>query len=46
MGRFSFPDGTTITGEFKDDDVNGNATKTWTDGSVYEGEWRNGYETG
>lgn len=31
---------------FSNDEVNGLARKSWPDGSVYEGEFRNGFEEG
>lgn len=35
-----------IEGEFFDDKVEGYAVKTWSNGSRYEGDWRNGKEDG
>ena len=44
LGEFTFPDGDTYEGEFKDWDVNGQGTYTWSDGNKYVGEWKDGKE--
>ena len=37
LGKFTFPDGDTYEGEFKDWDMNGRGTYTWSDGRKYVG---------
>ena len=46
LGKFTFPDGDTYEGEFKDWDMNGQGTYTWSDGKKYVGEWKNGKRNG
>ena len=40
LGKFTFSDGDTYEGEFKDWDMNGQGTYTWSDGRKYEGEFK------
>ena len=42
LGKFTFPDGDTYEGEFKDWDMNGQGTYTWSDGRKYVGEYKDG----
>ena len=42
LGKFTFPDGDTYEGEFKDWDMNGQGTYTWSDGRKYVGEFKDG----
>ena len=42
LGKFTFPDGDTYEGEFKDWDMNGQGTYTWSDGRKYVGEFIDG----
>ena len=46
QGTMTFADGTTYTGEFKDDESNGQGTKTFADGSTYTGQWKDGEANG
>ena len=46
LGKFTFPDGDTYEGEFKDWDMNGQGTYTWTNGDKYVGEYKDGEEHG
>ena len=46
LGKFTFPDGDTYEGEFKDWDMNGQGTYTWSDGRKYVGEFKDGERTG
>ena len=42
LGKFTFPDGDTYEGEFKDWDMNGQGTYTWSDGRKYVGGVKDG----
>ena len=46
LGKFTFPDGDTYEGEFKDGERTGQGTFYYTDGSVYVGEFKDGKEHG
>ena len=46
LGKFTFPDGDTYEGEFKDWDMNGQGTYTWSDGRKYVGEFKGGERNG
>ena len=46
LGKFTFPDGDTYEGEFKDWDMNGQGTYTWSDGRKYVGEFKDGERNG
>ena len=46
LGKFTFLDGDTYEGEFKDWDMNGQGTYTWSDGRKYVGEFKNGLPNG
>ena len=46
LGKFTFPDGDTYEGEFKDWDMNGQGTYTWSDGRKYVGKFKDGKEHG
>ena len=42
QGTYTFPDGGTYTGEFKDDNFNSQGTMTFADGTKRTGEWKDG----
>ena len=44
--RYTYADGSTYDGEWKDDKGHGQGTLTWADGNKYEGEWKDGKKHG
>ena len=42
QGTYTFADGATYTGEWKDGDPHGQGTATRPDGDTYTGEWKDG----
>ena len=42
QGTYTFADGATYTGEYKDDRFNGQGTITYADGIAYTGEFKHG----
>lgn len=46
-GKFIWPDGTYIeSNNFRRDEVMGEGTKVWADGSRYQGDFKSGWMTG
>jgi hypothetical protein len=39
-GVYTWPDGMTYDGEWKDGDMHGKGVRTWPDGQTYDGEWK------
>ena len=46
FGTYSWDDGDKYTGEWRDDEKNGQGTYTYASGDKYVGEWKNGKKDG
>jgi hypothetical protein len=46
FSKYTFPDGSTYEGEWKENAPNGWGLFRWTDGSLYEGFWSKGCRHG
>jgi L1 cell adhesion molecule like protein len=41
-GKFTWEDGRSYVGEYKNDKKEGIGMFTWPDGRIYNGQWKNG----
>ena len=46
QGTYTYADGATYSGEFKDGKFNGQGTYTYANGDTYTGEWKDGKQHG
>ena len=46
QGTMTYADGSTYTGEWRDDVRHGQGTGTYTDGGTYSGQWKDGEPNG